>query len=91
MPVRTSNIAKELVTNRRIAKGCALALVVTGAALLSCRSSLKDKRPVIDTRITCTTIQPLKYVKSDSKKTKEAIIAHNAVWDHYCLGEGDGD
>ena len=34
--VRSTNIAKELVTNRRIAKGCAVALIVTGAALLSC-------------------------------------------------------
>ena len=87
MPIRLKGNEKALVVHKRIAQFCSVALIASLAGLVSCRSQLKNQKPVVDTRITCTTIQPLRYVKSDSKQTKEAIIAHNAVWDYYCLGD----
>ena len=89
MPVRFVNTEKALKVNKRIAQICSVALLGTLVGLASCQSKLKKSTPIVDTRITCTTIQPIEYVKSDSRKTKEAIVAHNAVWDYYCNQGGN--
>ena len=89
MPIRFINVEKSLRVHKQIAALCAVTLSGSLIALASCQSRLKKSIPIVDTRITCTTIQPIEYVKSDSEKTKKAIIAHNAVWDYYCLDRGE--
>ena len=79
------DVDKSLRINKRIANVCVIGLVATTYGLLSCRHRLKETVAIVDTKITCTNIKPIRYVHSDSPKTKEAIIIHNAVWDKFCL------
>ena len=90
-PARFVNVEKSLRIHKQIAFVCVAALAATSIGLASCQHKLKNSVPIIDTRITCVNIKPIQYVKSDSPKTKEAIIAHNAVWDYYCLGDEDAE
>ena len=84
MPARFIDVDKSLKVHKQISGVCSVVLIATLAGLVSCQAKLKRSVPMIDTRITCTNIQPIKYVKSDSRKTKEQIVAHNEVWDYYC-------
>ena len=83
-PVRIIDVDKALTVNKRIAQICAVSLGIALFGLTSCQAKLKNSMPIIDTRITCTNIKPIKYVKSDSDQTKRQIIVHNKVWDYYC-------
>ena len=82
---RFGSIDKELKINKGIAMGCSLALIVTGASLISCQGKLnRAKAQVVDTPIICQVFEPISVVESDSKQTKAQVDVNNAIWDHYC-------
>jgi len=82
---RFVNTDKALKINRGIAMGCVVALVATGASLISCNGKLeKAKAQIVDTPIVCQVFEPIEVVESDSEKTKEQVDVYNKVWDYYC-------
>lgn len=81
----TAEAVSDVVVNKRIGQICAVTLLVTAGALMSCQTKLsKLEQGVIDTPIVCLNFKPISWVESDSKKTRAQINAHNATWDEYC-------
>ena len=81
---RGGDIHFENKVNKRIGQICSVGLLVTTVALLSCRSNLKDKSRVVDTKIICTVLEPIEWRDADTEKTRADINAYNTVWNYYC-------
>lgn len=84
MGIAEANTNGALKVNRRLAMVLAGSTMVLAVALGSCRAKLNDKYHTLDTSIICSVLNPIEWIDSDSVKTKEQIITHNQVWDHYC-------
>ena len=69
----TMELHKHLIT----ASAC---VATFGLGILSCVTA----NSMIDTHVLCRTIKPIEWVDSDTMKTKEQILQHNAVWDCFC-------
>ena len=78
------DIFLEAKINRRIGIACSFILLATTASLLSCKSNLAKHNDVIETRIICTVLEPIKWRDADTAKTRADINAYNTVWNYYC-------